>query len=65
MTLIESLKSFKGAATMDELTGLFRELAPAIIYGGHIRVGEDYRIYIRLSSIFTLRRVHLMIFRIL
>ena len=46
MTLLESLKSFKGAATMDELTGLFRELAPAIIYGGYIRVGEDFRIYI-------------------
>ncbi len=39
-------KNFKGAATIEELTELFKELAPAFLYCGHIRVGEDYRIYI-------------------
>ena len=46
MKLIDTLRNFKGAASIEELSTLFSDLAPAIIYGGYIKVGEDYHIYI-------------------
>ena len=46
MKLIDTLRTFKGAASIEELSTLFSDLAPAIIYGGYIKVGEDYHIYI-------------------
>lgn len=46
MKLIDTLRNFKGAASIEELSTLFSDLAPAIIYGGYINVGEDYHIYI-------------------
>ena len=46
MKLIDTLRNFKGAASIEELSTLFSDLAPAIIYGGYFKVGEDYHIYI-------------------
>ena len=46
MKLIDTLRNFKGEASIEELSTLFTDLAPAIIYGGYIKVGEDYHIYI-------------------
>ena len=46
MKLIDTLRNFKGASSIEELSTLFSDLAPAIIYGGYIKVGEDYHIYI-------------------
>lgn len=44
--LKQSLKEFKGAATNDDLVSEFRKLAPTFLYGGYIKVGDVYRIYI-------------------
>lgn len=46
MNLKDLLIQFSGANTIDELTAKFAELAPAFLYGGFIKVGEEYRIYI-------------------
>lgn len=46
MKLVDRLKNFKGAQTTEELTKEFKSLAPAFLYGGYIKVGEDYRVYI-------------------
>lgn len=41
------LSSFKGADNERQLQEEWELLAPAFLYGGYLRVGEDYRIYIR------------------
>ena len=50
-TLIESLKQFeKKANTVSnetELQSIFKELAPAFLYGGYIQVHDEYRVFIR------------------
>ena len=49
--LINQLKSFEKKVcniTNDtELQSIFEELAPAFIYGGYIKVRDDYRVYIK------------------
>lgn len=50
-SLIESLKFFQAKVnrqtTLDELTEEFEKLAPVFLYGGYIKVRNDYLIYIR------------------
>lgn len=49
--LIESLKQFEEKVNVvsneTELQSIFKELAPAFLYGGYIQVRNDYRVYIR------------------
>ncbi len=49
--LIEKLKNFEKKAisvsTEPELQSLFDELAPAFLYGGYIKVRDDFKVYIR------------------
>ena len=51
-TLKECLTAFKGAgngnldAKNDNLTTEFRALAQKMLYGGYLKVGDDYEIYI-------------------
>ncbi len=49
--LIESLKQFEQKVKLvsdeAELQSIFKELAPAFLYGGYIQVRNDYRVYIR------------------
>lgn len=47
MNLKDILSQFKGASDEDELQKMFRELAPAFLYGGYIQVRDDYEVYIR------------------
>lgn len=47
MNLKDALSQFKGASDEDELQKMFRELAPAFLYGGYIQVRDDYEVYIR------------------
>ena len=50
-TLIESLKQFEEKANTvsneTELQSIFKELAPAFLYGGYIQVHDEYRVFIR------------------
>lgn len=49
--LIEKLKNFEGKASKvnkeEELQSIFEELASAFIYGGYIKVRDNYRVYIK------------------
>ena len=49
--LIEALKGFEKNITEvsneTELQGLFENLAPSFLYGGYIKVRDDYRVYIK------------------
>lgn len=49
--LIEELKGFEkniNEVTNEiELQYLFEKLAPAFLYGGYIKVRDDYRIYVK------------------
>lgn len=49
--LIEQLKKFDGKVNRITneagLQSLFEELAPAFLYGGYIKVRDDYRVYIK------------------
>ena len=49
--LIEKLKSFEGKvskiANEIELQSIFSELAPAFLYGGYIKVRDDYKVYLK------------------
>lgn len=49
--LIEKLKDFerkvKNVSNEEELQSIFKELAPAFLYGGYIQVRDDYKVYIR------------------
>ena len=49
--LIEQLKSFEGKVSKisneKELQSIFSELAPAFIYGGYIKVRDDYKVYLK------------------
>ena len=55
-TLIESLKQFEEKANTvsneTELQNIFKELAPAFLYGGYIEVHNDYRVYIRTAEFY-------------
>jgi hypothetical protein len=50
-TLIESLKQFEEKANTvsneTELQSIFKELAPAFLYGGYILVHDEYKVFIR------------------
>ncbi len=50
-TLKEKLKDFESKinenTNEDKLQELFKELAPAFLYGGYIQVRNDYRVYIK------------------
>ena len=50
-TLIESLKQFEAKANTvsneTELQSIFKELAPAFLYGGYIQVHDEYKVFIR------------------
>lgn len=49
--LIEKLKEFETKAisvsTEPELQSLFEKLAPAFLYGGYIKVRDDYKVYLK------------------
>ena len=49
--LFEELKEFeknvKEVSNETELQGLFENLAPTFLYGGYIKVRDDYRVYIK------------------
>ena len=49
--LIEILKQFEEKAVLisneTDLYNLFKELAPAFLYGGYIKVRDDYKVFIR------------------
>lgn len=47
MGLEERLRSFKGAKKEEDLNNDFHDLAKDFLYGGYIKVRNDYRIYIR------------------
>ena len=44
MTLKERLTQFTGSTEEVELQKTFEELAPSFLYGGYIKVREDYQI---------------------
>ena len=46
-TLKQQLENFKGMEPGKDLTAIFKELSKAFLYGGFIKVGDDYEIYIR------------------
>jgi len=51
MDLYEELDAFRktckgGDVDLEKLTEAFKKLAPAFLYGGYIKVGQDFRIYI-------------------
>ena len=49
--LIEKLKEFKeiinGESKIEDIQRMFEELAPVFLYGGYIKVRDDYKVYIR------------------
>lgn len=49
--LIEKLKEFKenikGESKIEDIQKMFEELAPVFLYGGYIKVRDDYKVYIR------------------
>ena len=49
--LTNALTQFEAKAKVvsneTELQNIFKELAPAFLYGGYIKVREDYQVYIR------------------
>lgn len=49
--LIEEIRTFeekiKNISDTIKLQKLFKELAPAFLYGGYIKIREDYKVYIR------------------
>ena len=47
MTLKEKLLKFNGSNDEDELLKMFDELAPSFLYGGFIKVRDDYQVFIR------------------
>ena len=52
MKLVEKLKEFEETITsnkteMSDLTREFKDLAPYFLYGGYIKVHQEYQIYIR------------------
>ena len=47
MKLEEKLSQFMGATNESDIQKVFKELAPAFLYGGYIQVRKDYQIYIR------------------
>lgn len=51
MDLIDKLKEFQkninGESKFDDIQKQFEELAPVFLYGGYIKVRDDYKIYIR------------------
>lgn len=51
MTLLEKLNEFeeniKEKTTVEELQVIFKNLAPAFLYGGYIQVRDEYKVYIR------------------
>ena len=47
MGLEERLRDFKGAKKEEDLNNVFHDLAKDFLYGGYIKVRNDYRIYIR------------------
>lgn len=47
MNLYDKLRQFKGASDEVELQKLFGGLASAFLYGGYIKVRDDYKVYIR------------------
>ena len=52
MKLIEILKHFEekitsGKTEMSDLTSEFKDLAPYFLYGGYIKVHQEYQIYIK------------------
>lgn len=47
MKLEEELSQFKGAANESDLQKMFKELAPAFLYGGYIQVRKEYQVFIR------------------
>jgi hypothetical protein len=55
-TLIESLKQFEEKANTvsneTELQSIFKELAPAFLYGGYIQVHDEYRVFIRIVEFY-------------
>jgi len=47
MKLEDRLSKFKGAANESELQKMFKELAPAFLYGGYIQVRKEFQVFIR------------------
>ncbi len=49
--LIEKLNGFteiiNGNSKIEEIQSMFEELAPVFLYGGYIKVRDDYKVYIR------------------
>ena len=49
--LIEKLNEFNeiinGESKMEDIHRMFEELAPVFLYGGYIKVREDYKVYIK------------------
>ena len=49
--LIEKLKEFKeiikGESKIEDIQRMFEEIAPVFLYGGYIKVRDDYKVYIR------------------
>ena len=49
--LIAKLKEFKeiinGESIIEDIQRMFEELAPVFLYGGYIKVRDDYKVYIR------------------
>lgn len=49
--LIEKLKKFKeiinGESKIEDIQRMFEELAPVFLYGGYIKVRDDYKVFIR------------------
>ena len=48
--LIEKLKEFKeiikGESKIEDIQRMFEEIAPVFLYGGYIKVRDDYKVYI-------------------
>ena len=47
MGLIEELKNFHEELDIDKLSENFMKLSKSFLYGGYIKVREDFKIYIR------------------
>lgn len=47
MTLKENLAKFNGSTDEVELQRMFEKLAPSFLYGGYLKVRDDYHIFIK------------------
>lgn len=56
MNLFDKLKEFNeninGESSINDIQKRFEELAPIFLYGGHIKVRDDYKVFVRIVEFY-------------